>query len=398
MVVGGPGDEERRPVRVLRVIARLNLGGPAHHVAILTERLPAERYRTILVAGRVGAGEEELPSAVRAAGPDLVRLAALRPEIAPLHDLRALWALIRLVRRHRPEIVHTHTAKAGQLGRLAAWLAPGVTPIIVHTYHGHVLEGYFGPLKQAFYRSLERAMARVTRRLIGVSQATVDDLVRLRVAPRERFEVVPLGLDLDALLALPAGRSGDLRAELGLSDEEVLVVSMGRLVDIKRLDVLLEAVARARGAGAPLALALVGGGPLREELVALAARLDIGDHVRFLGYRTDVARILAGADVAALSSDNEGTPVALIEAAAAGLPLVATDVGGVSEVLTAGSGTLVASGDDEALGKALAGLAFDPGLRARQGAAARAHVASRYTAERLVRDIDTLYASLLAPS
>src|SRR3954451_12385778 len=187
-------------IRVLRVIARLNMGGPAHHVGLLSGLLDPRRYETLLLHGEIGAGEASLNSTADRLGVRRETVPGLRPELRPLDDLRALVALVRAVRRYRPDIVHTHTAKAGMLGRLAA-LAIRPRPIIVHTYHGHVLEGYFGPLRNAFYRALERGLARVSGTLIGVSRATVDDLVRLRVARRNKFRVVPIGLDLDRFVS-----------------------------------------------------------------------------------------------------------------------------------------------------------------------------------------------------
>jgi glycosyltransferase involved in cell wall biosynthesis len=380
-----------RPLRVVRAIARLNMGGPAHHVSILSERLPADRYRTVLVCGNVGAGEEELPVSVAP-----VRIATLAPELSPRRDLAALVQLVRLMRRERPDIVHTHTAKAGFLGRLAARLALGPRPIVVHTYHGHVLEGYFGRAQTALYRGLERTLGMVSDALIGVSQATVDDLVRLGVAPRHKFQVIPLGLDLDRLTQLGDDVRRRGRAELDLGADDVAAVFMGRLVPIKRVDRLIDALATVRSLGVPLVLIVVGGGELEDSLRAQAQALGVGDAIRFAGYRADVAPMLAAADLAVLSSANEGTPVALIESAAAGLPLVATDVGGVAEVVVEGTGSLIGQDDAQGLVDAIAALARDPALRARCGAAARAHVLGRYAAARLVDDVDTLYRELAA--
>ena len=191
------------PTRVLRVIARMNVGGPAYHVSLLSGRLDRDRYATLLAHGHTGPGEESFAELARQEGCRVEVVEGLGPQVSPLADLRALFGLIRLIRRYRPEIVHTHTAKAGALGRLAARLAIRPRPIVVHTYHGHVLEGYFGPLLSGAYRLLERFLARSSDRLIAVSQATVDDLVRLGVAPRDAFQVVPLGLDLG-----PVRRSG----------------------------------------------------------------------------------------------------------------------------------------------------------------------------------------------
>lgn len=298
------------------------------------------------------------------------------------------------MRTFQPDIVHTHTAKAGALGRLAARLALGARPIVVHTYHGHVLSGYFPPAKQCAYRLLERGLARTTDQLIGVSQATVDELVALRVAPASRFAAIPIGLDLDPFLAAGPADGAEFRRELGVGPDEVLAVFVGRLVPIKRVDVLLGALTAAGRAGARLRLAIVGDGPLRAELEARSRTL--GVDAEFCGFRTDLPRIAAAADVAVLSSDNEGTPVALIEAAAAACPAVSTHVGGVADIVRPDTGILVAPGDALALGRGLATLAGDRDLRQRMGAAARRHVAPRFGAERLVRDIDALYASLLA--
>ncbi|HEY4098731.1 MAG TPA: glycosyltransferase [Baekduia sp.] len=381
-------------IRVLRVIARLNVGGPAHHVTILSERLDPGRYRSVLLIGATGPGEDTLEPASRARGIDVRRVPGFGPVPRPLDDLRALVAIARHVRRFRPDVVHTHTAKAGMLGRVAARVALGRRPVVVHTYHGHVLRGYFGPRTEAVYRGIERALARLSTRLIGVSDATVSELVALGVAPRARFTAVPVGLELEPFLAVEPA-TGGLRDELGAGPETLVATFVGRLVAIKRVELLIAAVQRAREAGADVRLAIAGDGELRAELEARAAPL--GGAVRFLGFRDDIAALAAGTDVAVLSSDNEGTPVALIEAAAAGVPAIATDVGGVADIVLDGTtGWLVAPGDPAALAGALVAAAGDrAGLR-RRGLAAREHVRDRYGAARLVADVDALYVTLLA--
>jgi glycosyltransferase involved in cell wall biosynthesis len=383
---------------VLRVIARLNMGGPAHHVGLLGSLLDPERYESLLLHGEVGSGEDSLEESVRARGVRMARVPGLGPELRPHDDARALASLVRAMRLTRPNIVHTHTAKAGMLGRLAAVLAGDPRPAIVHTYHGHVLEGYFGPLRNAAYRGLERRLARVSDRLIGVSQATVDDLVRIGVAERAKFEVIPIGLDLDPFLQAGPDAGSGFRGEAGVQANEVLLTFVGRLVAIKRVDVLLRAVARARELGAPVRLAVVGDGGERKTLARLAVELGIAGHVVFAGYRADMVAVASATDLAVLSSDNEGTPVWLIEAAAAGAPAAAVSVGGVPDVVTSQTGALARPGDADALGRAIAELSLDPERRAALSEAARRHVAERYAAERLVRDVEALYEGLLRPT
>ena len=370
----------------------MNLGGPAHHVALLSRGLEDRGYETLLVTGRVGAGEEEHTDLE---GIRVRYLDRLGPEIRPLRDLMALIDLVRTVRAFRPDIVETHTAKAGMLGRLAALLAQRPRPLVVHTYHGHVLRGYFGPLMTKVYRAIERILAKVSDLLIGVSAATVDELVGLKVAPRAKFAVVPLGLELDPFLALGPDPERDFRAEIGVVADEVLFTYTGRLVPIKRPELMLRSLARAREGGAAARVAVVGDGLLRPRLESLARSLGCAEAVDFLGYRRDLARIAAGSDAALLTSDNEGTPVALIEAAAAGRPAVATDVGGVGDIVVEGAGLLTPPGDESAIAAAMARLVRERDLRREMGIRARERVAERFSAARLLDDVDLLYSRLL---
>ena len=373
----------------------MNVGGPAYHVSMLSGLLDRGRYETLLVTGSLGAREGSFTHLAERYGARLVVVEQLSPELG-LRDLRALGALVRIVRRFRPDIVHTHTAKAGTLGRLAARLAMGRGPIVLHTYHGHVLRGYFGPVRTKLYLAIERALARITDRLVGVSQATVDELVELGVAEPKRFSVIPVGLDLGPFLAIEREDGAALRSQLGVGAGECLVLFTGRLVPIKRVDVLLRALRVAVDAGAPMRLIVVGDGPERAALEAHASDLALQDVVEFLGFRDDLPLLAAASDLAALSSDNEGTPVALIEAAAAGRPAVATDVGGVGDIVTADTGILVSPRQPEALGLALAGLAADAPKRDALGKAAREHVRHSYGSERLLHDIEALYDKLLS--
>ena len=353
------------------------------------------RYETILVHGSLAPGERSMADLAEREGARMEQVPKLVQPPRPHLDAAALAQVAAIARRFRPDIVHTHTAKAGFVGRLAALAALRPRPAIVHTYHGHVLEGYFGPATERAYRSIEALLARRSDCLIGVSQATVDDLVRLGVAPRARFRVVPLGLDLEPFASGPATDRSRLRAELGIGEDEVVATFVGRVVPIKRVDFLLRATALALGT-TRLRVLIVGDGDIRPRLEALARELGIADAVSFLGYRRDLPAIAAASDLAVLSSANEGTPVWLIEAAAAGRPAVATAVGGVADVVTADSGIVVPPGGQQAFADALARLASDSALRARLGAGARERARRRYSASRLVADIEALYDELMS--
>src|ERR671930_405634 len=388
---------ERR-VRILRVIARLNMGGPALHVAYLTAGLRSRGYDTTLVAGSLARGEDSMAFVADELGVDVVRIDELGREISPVRDLLATFRLARLIRRERPDILHTHTAKAGTFGRFAALLAGRRRPpIVVHTFHGHVLRGYFGPVRSRLFRLLERWLAGHTTALIAVSPQVRDDLVALGVAPAERFAVIRLGIELDERVDGAQDGGVESRRYLGIPPERFAVGWIGRMTAVKRTDDVLVAFKQLRDTGVDATLCMVGDGPDRPSLEQRAHELGIVRDTLFVGYQEDVAPFYAAFDALVLPSGNEGTPVSAIEALAAGRPVVATRVGGVPDVVEEGEdGYLVEPGDVDALAERLAQLAADPELRERLGAARRARVIPRYSVERLVDDVDRLYRSLLS--
>ena len=382
--------------RVLRIIARLNVGGPARHVVILDEGLRARGFGTLLAHGDVGAGEASMESLARDAGIPTRRIAGLGRTVRPLDDVRAFAALVGLVFSYRPDVVHTHTAKAGSLGRVAAWLYNLTRPrrrrcLVVHTFHGHVLHGYFSPSRSAIVRGIERGLARLTDAVLVLSPRLQQEIaVSYRVAPARKVHVVPLGLQLESLLSLE-------RAEApAAGDREVVFGYVGRLVPVKNLPMLLEAFSRVRARVPCARLVLVGDGELADSLRETAGRLGIADWVAFTGWRSDLREVYAGVDAVVLTSVNEGTPVAAIEAMAAGLPVVATAVGGVPDVITDGeNGLLVPSGDVVGMAAAMERLAVDAAVRHRLGRSARRTVEGRYSASRLVSDVEGLYRRCL---
>jgi glycosyltransferase involved in cell wall biosynthesis len=386
------------PIRVLRVIARLNVGGPSLHVSYLTRGLDERGYETTLVAGTVGADEGSMEYAARELGVDPLFVPDLQREISTGHDLTAIRHLREVIRERRPHIVHTHTAKAGAVGRIAAVTAHlQQPPVIVHTFHGHVLRGYFNAPRAEVFRQVERVLACKTDRLIAVSPEVRDELVSFGVARPEKFEVIRLGLDLERrAIASPADATA-VRAGLGVLPERLLIGWFGRMTEIKRVDDLLAAFAHARDNGVDAELLLAGDGPQRQMLMGRTIELGISDRTHFLGMQEEVAALYGACDLVALSSSNEGTPVSLIEALAASTPVVSTDVGGVRDVVRDGeTGLLVPPGDVHALADAFARFAEDASLRERLAGAGRADAFHNYSVDRLVDDVDGLYRRLLA--
>ena len=383
------------PIRILRVIARLNMGGPALHVSYLAGGLQGRGYETTLVSGSLSRGEGSMAYIAEELGVPVVRVKELARELSPPNDLLAVRRLVGLIRRERPHILHTHTAKAGAIGRAAARLAGAARPpIVVHTFHGHVLRGYFGAGASEFYRRVEQSLARVSDRLIAVSPQVRDELVRLGVAPAEQFEVIRLGIDLEERIREPDGL--DYRHVLGVPQDAFVVGWIGRMTAIKRVPDVIRIFERLCSHGVDARLCIVGDGPLRADVERLAHELGVMRRCLFLGYQRDVASFYRLFDAFLLPSANEGTPVSAIESLGAERPVVASAVGGVPDVVEEGvHGHLFAVGDVDAAAHALAGLARDPERRAHMGAEGRSRVLARYSVDRLVDDVDRLYGLLL---
>jgi glycosyltransferase involved in cell wall biosynthesis len=395
-----PARDPGAPVRVLRLITRLNIGGPSIQAISLTDRLRAHGFDTTLVHGRLGAGEGDmsylLPPEVEA-----LHVPALQRALAPVDDLRALAAVYRLLCRVRPAIVHTHMAKAGAIGRAAAAVynrttGRGMPARTVHTYHGHVLEGYFSARKTALFIGAERRLARLTDRIVAISPQIEHDLLTTYAIGRPaQYVVVPLGFDLGPFAALGERDRREARVSLQIPFDARVVTTVGRLTAIKDHRLFLEAAAQIARRDAGAVFLIVGDGELRAELEALARTLQVSGQVRFLGWRRDLTTIYAATDVFALTSRNEGTPVALIEAMASGVPGVSTDVGGVPDViLDETMGRRVAPGDAEAMADAVAQL-LDRADRPAIGQRARELVLMRFGIDRLVADTAALYRSLV---
>jgi glycosyltransferase involved in cell wall biosynthesis len=377
-------------MRVLRIIARLNVGGPARHVVWLTEALEKEGFETLLVTGTVPPGEDDMSAFAAAHGVTPLVIPSMSRELSP-RDAVTIWKLWRLMRRFRPDVVHTHTAKAGAAGRLAGLLYRLTSrrrPLFVHTFHGHVFHGYYSRFKTWIFLTIERFLARAnTGRIVVLSEQQRREIhERFGVGRAEQFVVVPLGMEIHEVVRAPRG-------------EKPLVVGIvGRLAPIKNHDLFLRVAAQLRDEAR---FVVYGDGAERPRLERLAAELGLGDRVVFAGTR-DVAEIYPSIDILALTSRNEGTPLAILEAMAAGVPVVATAVGGVVDLLgrvdARGDGFdirergITAAPDDE---RGFAGgvrrFLQDRALRADISERSRTYAAKSHSKERLAADIIRVY-------
>jgi glycosyltransferase involved in cell wall biosynthesis len=420
-------------MKVVRIIARLNVGGPARHVAWLEAGLREQGVTSLLVAGVVPPGEDDMAYFAESLGVRPEIIPEMSREVSP-KDAVTVWKLYRLLKRERPDLVHTHTAKAGTVGRAAGMLYRWLTPSalwgrprrcrFVHTYHGHIFHSYYGHWKTRCFLFVEQALARLaTDRIVVISPQQLAEINgRFRVGRPEQFTVIPLGLDTHAYDDW-AARRGALRREWGANEADVLVGIVGRLTEIKNHRLFLEAaalfkkrrafeseaVAGAHDAASRVTFVVVGDGHLRTELEGHARVLGLSDDVRFAGLRDDPENFYPALDVVALTSRNEGTPLTLIEAMANVRPAVATAVGGVVDLLGGVAewelrrphawqicerGIQVRPGDPEAFADALAHLVADEGLRKALGERGREYVERQYSVERLVSDVLRLYEEL----
>jgi glycosyltransferase involved in cell wall biosynthesis len=387
---------------VARVITRLNIGGPAIQAISLSRELRADGFHTTLIHGRLGPGEGDMTKILPIEDTRAIYLSRLVRAVAPLDDVFAFWRIYRELCVCRPQIIHTHMAKAGALGR-AAGLLYNLTAgrrrkaRLVHTYHGHVFEGYFGDWSTKGFLLVERMLGRRTDALIAISEQIRTDLLRTyRVTTDDRVRLIPLGFDLTRLLTIAADDRARARRSLGIPEGVLVVTTVGRLTAIKEQSLFLDMAARLLTGGRNIVFLLVGDGELRPHLEVQARELGISDRIRFLGWRGDLETIYGATDVFVLTSRNEGTPVALIESMAAGVPCVSTDVGGVRDVITDPAlGVLVPFGDPQRLEEAVAQLYDAPNKRVDIGRGARDSVRERFHVRRLIEDIRALYWQLL---
>ncbi|HKP70636.1 MAG TPA: glycosyltransferase [Pyrinomonadaceae bacterium] len=398
-------------MRILRIIARLNVGGPARHVVWLTEALNDDEFQSLLLAGTVPEGEEDMEYFAREHGVEPRFVREMSRELS-IKDAVTFFKIFGEIRRYRPDIIHTHTAKAGTVGRAAAFLHKllGGRVRVVHTFHGHVFHSYYGAAKTRVFVAIEKFLARVvTDRIVVISTQQLKEIHNdFGVGSADQFSVIPLGIDVEPF-ANAGGKRSIIRDQLGIADDRVLVGFVGRLTEIKDLSLYLQVAARTcRGAESmPVHFVTAGDGHMRAALEKEAGELSLEGRHSFLGNQTDAAAIYAAVDIVALTSLNEGTPLSLIEAMAAGRPVISTVVGGVVDLLgetvsihegfrvcERGIGIDSRSPDD--FTKGLIYLMKNERLRETLALAGQKFARDTYSKQRLVEDIKKLYRELKA--
>jgi glycosyltransferase involved in cell wall biosynthesis len=370
----------------MHVIARMNVGGPAVLVADLIRSVDSQDFKQILITGYCEENESDYLDEV-ATDVKAVRILGLGRSVSVIKDVLAFNGLIREIRKFDPDVIHTHTAKAGVLGRLAGLIAkPSARR--VHTYHGHLLHGYFGQGKTRLVVLIERILGWVSHGLVSIGTKVMGDLLRAGIGTEDKFHVIFPGLqDLQALSRIQA------RNELGLDLEKIYIVFVGRLTQIKRPDRLIEIASGLKTEYPNAQILVAGAGELFDSIKSESESKDLP--ITFYGWRNDIARILSASDIAILCSDNEGIPLTLIQAAQAGLPIVSTDVGSVSDIVDSGlSGTLVGCSSSELIG-GLKELIDDEDLRLRYGVSGKERAMEFFSSRSMVVAHEKLYRDLM---
>jgi glycosyltransferase involved in cell wall biosynthesis len=381
----------QRPIRVVNIVARLNIGGPAIHVTLLTEKLGPPDYDSKLICGKIGADEGDMQYFADQHGVVPIFIPELRRNLNPIRDLITTWQLYRLLRQLKPDVVHTHTAKAGFVGRIAAKLA-GV-PVIVHTFHGHAFRGYFSASMAQLIIVLERFTARLSDTIITLTDSLRRELSdTYHITRKGRITVLPLGLDLSEFVNTPH-KTGAFRKVWNIPPDVPLIGIVGRMVPIKNHALFLEAAIKVKAQLPEAHFLIVGDGDTRSPIEAQIDALGLRSAFTLTGWQKDLAQIYADMDVLVISSINEGMPISVIEALSAKCPVVATSVGGLPDLLGDGEfGKLVPLGDADALAAAIIDVLRQPP----NGTDAQQAMLDRYGIERLIRDLDSLYRGLLA--
>lgn len=376
-----------KPIKIIRIIDRLNIGGPAIHCVLLTSRIDKEKFHPLLISGNVCDFEGDMGYLADQEGFSPCYIEDLGRNISFFSDIKAFWKIFRIIQKEKPDIVHTHKSKAGLLGRVAAFIL-GV-PVIIHTFHGHIFHGYFSKLKSLFFILLERFLAILSNKILVISQKQYEEICfTYKIAPASKFSIVPLGFDFSSLVATHSHNS--MRSSWGISQDDRVIGIVARLTAIKNHTMFLKAAQQILAQREKVKFVIIGDGEERANLEEYAKSLGIS--VIFTGWIEDRSRIYQDLDIVALTSRNEGTPVTLIEAMFCSKPVVSTKVGGVGDVVQdKENGILVQQDDIEALINAFLFLLDNPQERSKMGEKGHSDMENRYGVKRLLHDMQEIY-------
>ena len=375
------------PLRVMRIIARMNVGGPAVQVAGLMRGLNPNDFDHRLYTGFCAADESDYLETV-ATDLNAIRIVGLGRRVSVGADIKAFVRLVHEIRNFKPQIIHTHTAKAGFLGRIASVISRQPS-IRVHTFHGHLLNGYFGCFKLRLIIAAERTLGFFTDQLLAVGNKVRQDLLQARIGSAGKFDVMPPGLSISQL---PSKKFS--KEFYGLSTEVLQCAFIGRITQIKRPDRFLDVAAEIKKRGVAINFFIAGDGELLNLCKERIKNEDL--NVKVLSWQSNIEKVLAAADIVVLTSDNEGTPLSLIQAGMAGMPVVTTGVGSVPEVVLDGITGIITNSDVTEISDALEKLATSPELRATMGRNAQEFTLTNFGTERLVSNHEKLYKRLIA--
>jgi len=387
-----------RKIKILRIIARLNIGGPAIQATLLTRAFNNDEFESKLICGEISRGEGDMGYIAERYGVNPTYLPQLGRNISPLRDVAALWGIFKHIRKFKPDIVHTHTAKAGTLGRIAAVLAN--IPVKVHTFHGNIFQGYFNGRTTRFFLFIEKILARFTNTIIAISPGQKREIVeKYQITDSGRCRVIRLGFDLENFLNLEHKKKGHFREKFNFRNDDILVGIIGRLTSVKNHKMFIDAAGYLLNHAEPdlaerIKFVIVGDGELKGEIALYARFKGLAGKVFFSGWEKHIDEVYADMDIIALTSINEGTPVSLIEAMASSRPVIATDVGGVKDVLGE-IGILVDPGDYKDMAEKMLELASSPEQRKKLGGLGRNVVKDIYSKERFTSELGRLYGELV---
>ena len=394
----------KEKIRILRIIKRFNLGGPTFNVAYLTKYMD-ERFETMLLGGIKDESEASSEFILEDLGVKPMVISEMKRAISPKSDYRSFQEISRVIQEFRPHIVHTHAAKSGTLGRLAA--IHNNVPVVLHTFHGHVFHSYFGKASTTIYKLIERYLAKRSTRIIAISQIQADELSLIhKIAEPKKVEIIHLGFDLSRFQENQSTKRKIFRDRYQLKDSDVAIGIVGRLVPIKNHKMFLNAVESVHAQNSNARFFIVGDGESRQELLHYCTNskinfrwMDAPDEaspVCFTSWIKEIDEVMAGLDIVTLTSLNEGTPVSLIEAQSAAKPVVSTRVGGIEDIVVEdGSALLCGTGDQEIFNQHLIKLSNDALKRSAMGKIGQAHVTELFSYKRLVSDMQSLYINLM---